>query len=95
LTGGANNDTFVFEMTSKVDKLVVAMRTNPLGVRYDDLCRVCDFHFGKARQRGSSHRIYRTGSPSAPLVNIQRGEGGTAKPYQVRQVLKAIGEKEG
>jgi len=33
--------------------------------------------------------------PSAPLVNIQRGRDGKAKPYQVRQVLKAIAEKEG
>jgi hypothetical protein len=85
----------MFGMTSKVEKLIAAMTANQAGVRYDDLCKVCDFHFGAARQRSSSHRIYRTGVPSAPLVNIQRGAAGKAKPYQVRQVLKAIAEKEG
>ena len=82
-------------MTSKIDKLIAAMADNPRGVRYEDLCKVCDFHFGEARQRSSSHRIYRTGVPSAPLVNIQRGASGTAKPYQVRQVLKALAKREG
>ena len=82
-------------MTSKVEKLIASMADNPQGVRYEDLCKVCDFHFGEARQRSSSHRIYRTGMAGAPLVNIQRGEAGKAKPYQVRQVLKAIAEKEG
>ncbi|MCK9461151.1 MAG: toxin HicA [Proteobacteria bacterium] len=82
-------------MTSRVEKLIAAMAGNPQGVRYEDLCKVCAFHFGEARQRGSSHRIYRTGVASAPLVNIQRGAAGMAKPYQVRQVLKAIAEKEG
>ena len=82
-------------MTNKVEKLIAAMTANPTGVRYEDLCKVCDFHFGEARQRGSSHRIYRTGVASTPLVNIQRGAAGKAKPYQVRQVLKAIADKEG
>lgn len=81
-------------MTHDVDKLVEAMGENPRGVRYRDLCKVCDFHFGAPRQKGSSHRIYRTGVPSAPLVNIQSGPGGKAKAYQVRQVLKAIAQKE-
>jgi len=95
LTIGDNNDTIAVGMTSKIDKLIEAMIGNPQGVRYEDLCKVCDFHFGEARQRSSSHRIYRTGVTSTPLVNIQRGAAGKAKPYQVRQVLKAIAEKEG
>jgi hypothetical protein len=28
--------------------------------------------------------------PGGPRVNIQKSKGGKAKPYQVRQVLKAI-----
>lgn len=28
--------------------------------------------------------------PGAPRVNMQAGDGGKAKPYQVRQVLAAI-----
>ena len=74
---------------SKVDALVAKMRLNPKGVRFADLCRVCDFFFGEARQKGSSHRIYKTPWQGDPRVNIQDHEG-MAKTYQVRQVLKAI-----
>jgi hypothetical protein len=50
---------------------------------------VCDFFFGKARQGGSSHRLYKTPWQGDPRVNIQNDKG-MAKPYQVRQVLRAI-----
>ncbi len=73
----------------KLDDLVARMRQNPRGVRFADLCKVCDFYFGEARQRGSSHRIYRTPWQGDPRVNIQDHEG-MAKAYQVRQVLRAI-----
>lgn len=66
-----------------------AMKRNPKGVRFSDLCRICEFYFGAPRQSGSSHRVYRTPWPGDPRVNIQ-GEKGLAKAYQVRQVLKAI-----
>jgi predicted RNA binding protein YcfA (HicA-like mRNA interferase family) len=74
---------------SKVDDLVAEMRQNPKGVRFVDLCKVCDFYFGEARQKGSSHRIYKTPWPGDPRVNIQDHEG-MAKAYQVKQVLRAI-----
>ena len=75
-------------MTSVPD-LVAEMRLNPKGVSSRDLCKVCDAYFGKPRQSGSSHRIYKTPWPGDPRVNIQNA-GGKAKPYQVRQVLAAI-----
>lgn len=75
-------------MTSVPD-LVAQMRQNPKGASYRDLCKVCDTYFGKPRQSGSSHRIYKTPWPGDPRVNIQNA-GGKAKPYQVRQVLAAI-----
>jgi predicted RNA binding protein YcfA (HicA-like mRNA interferase family) len=74
---------------SRVDDLVARMRLNPQGVRFADLCKVCDSYFGEARQKGSSHRIYRTPWQGDPRVNIQEHEG-MAKAYQVRQVLRAI-----
>jgi len=61
----------------------------PRNVRFADLCRVCDFYFGRARQQGTSHRVYRTPWPGDPRVNIQN-DRGKAKAYQVRQVLRAI-----
>jgi hypothetical protein len=74
---------------AKVDEVVAKMRRYPRGIRFRDLCKVCDFYFGEARQTGSSHRIYKTPWPGDPRVNIQNA-GGMAKAYQVRQVLKAI-----
>lgn len=65
------------------------MRRNPKGVRFADLCKVCDHFFGKARTSGSSHRVYKTPWAGDPRVNIQNAKG-KAKPYQVRQVLLAI-----
>lgn len=65
------------------------MKANPKGIKFSDLCKVCDHYFGKPRQIGSSHRIYKTLWKGDPRVNIQNDKG-MAKPYQVRQVLKAI-----
>jgi len=67
----------------------VKVRRNPKGVSFQDLCKVCDFYFGEARQKGSSHRIYKTPWQGDPRVNIQNDKG-MAKAYQVKQVLKAI-----
>jgi hypothetical protein len=72
-----------------VDKVLEQMRTEPANVRFADLQRVCDSFFGKPRQGGSSHAIYKTPWPGNPRVNIQNDKG-KAKAYQVRQVLTAI-----
>jgi hypothetical protein len=71
-----------------VDKIVEEMRGNPKGVKFGDLCKVCDYYLGKARTKGS-HRIYKTPWQGDPRINIQ-DDKGRAKAYQVRQVLKAI-----
>ncbi|WP_419938651.1 toxin HicA [Candidatus Palauibacter sp.] len=74
--------------------LVKAIRNNPKNVRFADLARICDECFGEPRQKGTSHRVYRTPWPGDPRVNIQNAQG-KAKPYQVRQVIKAIDKLEG
>jgi len=76
-----------------VTVIVTQMRNNPAGIRFADLCKVCDHYFGRPRQISSSHRIYKTPWPSDSRVNIQNSRG-QAKTYQVRQVLKAIERKE-
>jgi hypothetical protein len=65
------------------------MRAEPAAVRFADLQRVCEHFFGRPRQNGSSHAIYKTPWPGDPRVNIQNDKG-MAKAYQVRQVLRAI-----
>lgn len=70
------------------------MRREPANVRYNDLEKVCEEYFGKARQTGTSHAIFKTPWVGDPRINIQ-DDKGKAKPYQVRQVLLAIDKLEG
>jgi len=82
----------LYSMTKIVD-IVQEMQKNPNGIKFSDLCKVCDHYFGTPRQKGTSHRVYKTPWPGDPRVNIQNA-GGKAKVYQVRQVLKAIERKQ-
>lgn len=75
---------------ARIDKALAAMRNAPQNVPYADLHAVCIHFFGKPRQGGSSHAVFRTPWPGDPRVNIQRSSDGEAKAYQVRQVLKAV-----
>jgi hypothetical protein len=73
----------------KITDIINDMKHNSRGIRFQDLCKVCDHYFGEARQTGSSHRVYKTPWIGDPRVNIQNDKG-MAKVYQVKQVLKAI-----
>ena len=75
-------------MENKKD-IVKHLKKNSTNVRFADLCKVCEYYFGKARQSGTSHKIYKTPWQGDPRVNIQNNKG-KAKVYQVKQVLKAI-----
>jgi hypothetical protein len=70
-------------------KILDQMRREPTNVRYSDLLKVCEEFFGKPRQSGTSHTLFKTPWPGDPRVNIQNDKG-KAKAYQVRQVLLAI-----
>ena len=74
---------------SKITDIIADMKRNPKGIRFQDLCKVCENYFGEARQTGSSHRVYKTPWLGDPRVNIQNDKG-MAKAYQVKQVLKAM-----
>lgn len=76
-----------------VPKVLEQMRREPANVSYADLKKVCEAYFGRPRQSGSSHAIFKTPWPGDPRVNIQNAKG-KAKPYQVRQVLQAIDKLE-
>jgi hypothetical protein len=80
-------------MDDAVSAILARIRRNPKNVRFSDLLRVCDCYFGPPRQRGGSHRIYKTPWPGDPRINIQKAKG-MAKVYQVKQVLLAIDKLE-
>jgi hypothetical protein len=75
---------------SAIENILAAMRQAPQNVRYADLAKVYEHYFGQARQQGTSHAVYKTPWLGDPRVNIQRGDNGMAKTYQVRQALAAI-----
>ena len=61
---------------------------NPKNVRFGDLLNLCQHLFGEARIRGS-HHIFKTPWPGELFINLQR-DGKMAKPYQVRDVKRAL-----
>lgn len=71
------------------NEIIRRLRGNPKGIRFTELAGICDRFFGEPRQRGTSHRVYRTPWQGDPRVNIQNDKG-MAKAYQVRQVIRAI-----
>ncbi len=65
---------------------------NPKNVLFDDLIALCRKDFGEPRIRGS-HYIFKTPWKGDPRINLQK-DGKMAKPYQVKDVKKAIAKKE-
>ena len=72
-----------------IDCIIDRMQQNPKNIRFSDLSRICKHYFGKPRQKGTSHQVYKTPWQGDPRVNIQNTKG-KAKTYQVKQVLTAI-----
>jgi len=70
-------------------KILDQMRREPANVRFADLKKICETFFGKPRQAGTSHLVFKTPWTGDPRINIQ-DDRGKAKTYQVRQVLLAI-----
>lgn len=76
---------------SKISDLVKKMQNTPKGIRFSELLKVCEYYFGKPRNKGTSHVIFKTPWQGDPRINIQNNKG-KAKSYQVKQVLLAIGK---
>ena len=80
-------------MNRRIHEALLDMRRSPKRVRFRDLCKVCDHFFGKPRQQGTNHMVYKTPWAGDPRINIQDSRG-KAKVYQVKQVLAAIDKLE-
>lgn len=59
-------------------------------VRFTRLLTITETFFGKPRNRGSSHYPFKVPWQGEPRINLQKGKGGKAKPYQVKQVKAAL-----
>jgi predicted RNA binding protein YcfA (HicA-like mRNA interferase family) len=76
---------------SRWQELVDSARVGPANVRFRDLCGLLARLGYVLDRKHGSHLIYRHSSRrDLPIVNLQEGHAGKAKPYQVRQVLGLI-----
>ena len=75
---------------SKLEKILTEMEKSPQNVTFADLHKIASHFFGEPRNQGTSHHVYKMPWLGDPRVNIQKGKGGKAKVYQVKQVLAAI-----
>lgn len=64
-------------MGQSIEELLAKFELSPQNVRFAELAKVCDAIFGKARQSGSSHRVYKTPWQGDPRVNIQNDKEKT------------------
>jgi hypothetical protein len=79
---------------ARINDIVDRMRSSPNDISFTDAAKVCEHYFGQPRQNGTSHRVYKMPWGGDPRVNIQRGENGKAKAYQVAQIIRAIDKAE-
>ncbi len=62
---------------------------NPKNVRFVDLIKIATHFFGVPRVNGTSHHVFKVPWQGEPWVNLQ-ADGKMAKPYQAKQVIKAL-----
>ncbi len=75
----------------KIEEVIERLKRQRNNIRFADLARVCQEHFGRERIKGS-HHIFKTPWKGDPRLNLQKVQGN-AKPYQVEQVIDALEKK--
>ncbi len=77
---------------SKCDKLLEKAKNSINNFSFDEICQLAECYGFQFQRQSSSHVIYEHPALSIEqnrLLNFQNFKG-KAKPYQVRQLLKAI-----
>lgn len=72
-----------------LEEAIQELSKNEKQIRFSRLVATCEKNFGEYRISGS-HHIFKTPWQGDPRINLQKGKGNTAKPYQIRQVLRAL-----
>ena len=73
----------------KIDEALKELESET-NVKFSRLFAITEYFFGKPRNRGTSHYPFKVPWQGEPRINLQRGKGGKAKPYQVKQVRNAL-----
>ncbi len=65
--------------------------SSPKNIRFERLLVICRNIFGGSRD-GKHNYIFSTPWADDPVINLQvdKGSSGKAKPYQVKQVIRAL-----
>ena len=75
------------------DTLFELARRNPAGLRFFEACRLAECFGWELSMRLWIHSLFKRPGATV-LINLQNVRG-MAKPYQVRQLVRAIKELEG
>lgn len=54
-----------------IEKVLAQIKLNPGNVRFSVLSRLCEYYFGRPRQSGTSHKVFKTPWIGDPRVNIK------------------------
>ena len=79
---------------SRKAKLIDAIRNNPKGVRFEYALLVAGW-IGFTHEGGSGAHRTRSRPGEIRQLNFQKLSDGSAKPYQVRQLIEMIDKYEG
>ncbi len=71
-----------------IDEAIRELEGHETSTRFPRLVTITTFFFESPRIEGS-HHIFKTPWPGDPRINLQ-SQKGKAKPYQIRQVVKAL-----
>lgn len=77
-----------------LEEAIQELSRNEKQIRFSRLVAICEDFFGEYRISGS-HHIFKTPWQGDPRINLQKVKGNNAKPYQVRQVLRALRKLKG
>lgn len=74
------------------DKLLAKAKRAPNNLAFDDICELAECFGWVFRRQSGSHKIYENAKlvPGEGRFQNFQSVKGRAKPYQVRQLLKAI-----
>ncbi len=77
---------------SKCDKLLEKANNSPNNFSFDEICQLAECYGFQYQRKSGSHQIYEHPNLKIEqnrLMNFQNFKG-KAKPYQVKQLLRAI-----
>ncbi|MGR0320361.1 toxin HicA [Agromyces sp. ZXT2-3] len=74
-----------------IEKIEAKARRTPGSLSFTEAVALAEHHFGAPRSGQGSHvAIFKMPWQGDPRINLQAGGGGSAKEYQVKQLVKAI-----